>query len=250
MPKGVYLRKPFTSEHKRNLRYSHLGKELGEEHKANISKALLGHLTNEETKKKIGLSHQLVIRHTPEAAQKTSNTVRQLWQDPEYRERMSQAHKEHIHSEEQKHKISISTKEALLSPEINTKLREALRKNWQSEELRERHRQIFAGRIIYWKDKLPRGEQHHNWNGGTSYEPYSSEFNYSFKEAIKERDNYTCQLCGIREGADGWHLGIHHIDYNKKYTTQTNSITLLLLNKYPSLFVSVDGVLVDKEVEL
>lgn len=43
-----------------------------------------------------------------------------------------------------------------------------------------------------------------------------------FRSAIRERDNYTCQLCGmIRKGLD-----VHHIDENKLNCDPDNLITL------------------------
>ena len=66
-----------------------------------------------------------------------------------------------------------------------------------------------------------RGEKHWNWQGGKSFEPYGIEFNKELKEEIKERDNYTCQLCNEKEK-----LVIHHIDYCKKNNKKDNLITL------------------------
>jgi len=64
------------------------------------------------------------------------------------------------------------------------------------------------------------GEKNHAWRGGVSFEPHPPEFNETLKRKIRERDNYTCQLCGA-EGKD-----VHHIDYNKEHCEQPNLITL------------------------
>jgi len=64
------------------------------------------------------------------------------------------------------------------------------------------------------------GGNNPNWQGGISFEPYSPEFNEKLKNKIRERDNYTCQLCG-EYGRD-----VHHIDYNKKNCSPDNLITL------------------------
>ena len=76
------------------------------------------------------------------------------------------------------------------------------------------------------------GEQNPAWLGGKSFEPYTSDFNKQFKEAIKERDNYTCQLCSIFEDdhlkLHNRRLDIHHIDYDKKNTFPQNCITLCM----------------------
>lgn len=68
-----------------------------------------------------------------------------------------------------------------------------------------------------------RGEKNHNWNGGTGKDPYSFDFDKKLKTKIKKRDNYTCQLCGTTEKKK---LSVHHIDYNKKNSSEDNLITL------------------------
>ena len=63
-----------------------------------------------------------------------------------------------------------------------------------------------------------------NWKGGISFEPYSTDWNESLRRTIRERDHYTCQLCGKPQG-DRVH-SVHHIDYNKKNCDPDNLITL------------------------
>lgn len=60
------------------------------------------------------------------------------------------------------------------------------------------------------------GENAHNWHGGISFEPYCYKFNNAFKEAVRERDDYTCQLCGYEQKLDGRRLSIHHVHYDKE----------------------------------
>ncbi|GAH15014.1 unnamed protein product, partial [marine sediment metagenome] len=64
------------------------------------------------------------------------------------------------------------------------------------------------------------GDKNPSWRGGISFEPYPPEFNVVLKRKIRERDNYTCQLCGA-EGKD-----VHHIDYAKENCEPSNLITL------------------------
>lgn len=69
------------------------------------------------------------------------------------------------------------------------------------------------------------GENHYNWKGGISCEPYCDAWkDKEYKNSIKERDNYKCQ------NPDCWgtsnRLAIHHIDYNKKNCGPDNLITL------------------------
>lgn len=69
------------------------------------------------------------------------------------------------------------------------------------------------------------GVNNPNWQGGLSYELYPQEFNDELKQAIRMRDNYTCQICGSLESEIGT-LHIHHIDKNKKNSAPTNLVSL------------------------
>jgi transposase-like protein len=57
------------------------------------------------------------------------------------------------------------------------------------------------------------GENNPSWQGGTSFEPYCNKFNNRFKESVRRRDDYTCQLCGHKQNSRK--LSVHHIHYNK-----------------------------------
>lgn len=71
------------------------------------------------------------------------------------------------------------------------------------------------------KTSFKKGKEHPAWKGGCSYEPYSVDWTKTLKRSIKERDHYTCQVCGEQED-----LMIHHIDYNKKNSDPDNLVTL------------------------
>jgi len=59
-----------------------------------------------------------------------------------------------------------------------------------------------------------------NWRGGKSFEEYSLDWTETLKRAIRERDNYICQICS-KYGDD-----VHHKDYDKKNCNPDNLITL------------------------
>lgn len=58
------------------------------------------------------------------------------------------------------------------------------------------------------------GKHHPSWKGGISFEPYCQKFNNELKERVRDRDNRTCQNCGIKE--NGIKLTCHHIHYDKE----------------------------------
>jgi len=57
------------------------------------------------------------------------------------------------------------------------------------------------------------------------YKPYTSSFNQGKKNTVKERDNYSCQICGAPE-EESKPLSIHHINYSKKDSHLNNLISL------------------------
>jgi hypothetical protein len=67
-------------------------------------------------------------------------------------------------------------------------------------------------------------EKHWNWKGGKSFEPYSIDWTRTLRQSIRERDSYTCQLCGDKQG--DYAFSVHHIDYNKNNCNSDNLITL------------------------
>ena len=80
-----------------------------------------------------------------------------------------------------------------------------------------------------WKDPEYRkmmSEKHkggrcHTWKGGISFEPYSVDWTKTLKKSIRQRDRYTCQICGEEPS-----LNCHHIDYNKNNCDTSNLIIL------------------------
>ena len=69
-------------------------------------------------------------------------------------------------------------------------------------------------------------ENNPNWKGGKSFEPYPLGWNVTFKEQIRYRDGYKCQLCGKDEIENKRKLDVHHIDYNKINISLSNLISL------------------------
>lgn len=90
------------------------------------------------------------------------------------------------------------------------------------------NRLCFCSRecLIEWKikEKIFAGENNPNWKGGVSLEQYGLDFNSHLKLQIRQRDDFTCQLCGAKE--NGRALDCHHIDYDKQNNSEINLISL------------------------
>jgi len=72
------------------------------------------------------------------------------------------------------------------------------------------------------------GKNNPNWKGGLSFHDYGQDFNEKLKEEVRERDNRTCQLCGMVE--EGRKHDCHHVDYCKENNVKENLISLCRVN--------------------
>ncbi len=74
------------------------------------------------------------------------------------------------------------------------------------------------------------GKNHWNWRDGASFQVYPKEFNKELKQRIRERDNFTCCLCGKTEQEQLKELNriltVNHIDFNKQNCKENNLNTL------------------------
>lgn len=95
-------------------------------------------------------------------------------------------------------------------------------------KISEETRKKFIGRIPWNKgmEGWSAGKLNGNWNGGSSFLPYSLEWTQERKKIIRERDHYTCQNCWKKWENGKKQFSIHHIDYNKLNCNPENLITL------------------------
>ena len=70
------------------------------------------------------------------------------------------------------------------------------------------------------------GKEAPNWQGGVSFIPYPLGWTKTFKEYIRYRDGYKCQICGCPEVECNRKLDVHHKDYNKENLDPNNLISL------------------------
>jgi len=208
-------------------RLSHLGKFSSK--KGKTYEELYGEVRGEEIKEK-----NRVAQLRPKAKARKSAATKRQWADPEVRARRlfgmgvankksevkvrrSIACKKRSVDSEYLIRLSIAAKEAGNRPEVKAK-----RSGNNSPTKRSEVRKKISESHI--------GSKNPSWRGGISNKPYLFDFNEELKESIRERDNYTCQLCGKtnEECLEKWNrrLDIHHIDYNKKNSQDYNLISL------------------------
>jgi hypothetical protein len=131
------------------------------------------------------------------------------------------------------------TFEEIYGDEKAKKLKDKISVNLTGRKMSEKNKKILfdisKNRIVLQetRDKLSKtrkelglakGQKNPNWNGGLSFLPYSEDFNKSLKNEIRKRDDYTCQICLIKDVFSNF--PIHHIDYNKMNNSKDNLITI------------------------
>jgi 5-methylcytosine-specific restriction endonuclease McrA len=158
-----------------------------------------GSTLSDETKKQISLTLSRVLKGR-RPSQKTIDAAKIANSKPK--------------SEEHKQKLREANLGKKQSAETITKRVAKITGQRRTEEVKERMRQSNLG-----KNK---GEKSGMWLGGRSFEPYNTDWNDTLKRAIRERDHYTCKICG------GEGYPVHHIDYDKKNCNPDNLVTLCL----------------------
>jgi hypothetical protein len=119
-------------------------------------------------------------------------------------------------SEKHKLKISESKKGHCVLEETRRKLSDLNRGEnnpfygkHHSEETKRKISEINKGRVV------AKGENHPNWKGGISFEPYCINFDEPFKERCREFFGRICVECGKTEAENGRKLDVHHVNFNK-----------------------------------
>ncbi len=235
------MRKKVTKETRSKLRKASLERRLK-----------FGYINSPETRRKLS-----EINKGKKHSKDTIEKLRKIHSNrsKETRRRMSISQKGKKQSKETIRKRVIARKDYKHSEETIEKIREAHKGIRHSEQTKQKLSEMTKGKRHSEKTKQkmsetqkrienipphPTGEDHPNWKGGKSFEPYTPDFNGKFKEKIRERDGYTCKLCNLFEEDHiklyESRLYIHHIDYIKLNTFPQNCIALclrcnLLVNK-------------------
>lgn len=151
---------------------------------------------SEEWKKNMGKSKEgkpLLENH----CKKISKTRKRLFKEKKLKPSSSCFKKDHIVPKEWKQRISEAQKE----------------RTQTKEEIEKRISKI-------------RKENHYNWQGGISKNPYDQNWTPAYRRAVRKRDNQVCMLCGIHREKLNQALCVHHINHNKKMSFEENGISL------------------------
>lgn len=62
-----------------------------------------------------------------------------------------------------------------------------------------------------WISENKSGENNHNWRGGKIHERYYGPEWSAISERVRQRDNHTCQRCGLHQSEHFKALDVHHI---------------------------------------
>lgn len=186
MPNKAYMR---TQEYRQAISRALKGRKILWKDK--ISKGLKGHAVSVETRRKLSEKFKIIAKEKGFGK----------WM------------KGKIYTEERNKNVSKALKKAY---------REGRRRRFHTEESKKKMSASLKGRSVWNKGIF--GPKSHTWKGGLSFEPYSFDWTRELKKCIRERDNYTCQICSAKQEKITFH--VHHIDYNKKNCQSDNLITL------------------------
>lgn len=212
MPSGVYVRT--------------------EEHKKNISKVQKGHIVSKETRRKLSKYWKGYY----------ANGGIGFWKGKHF-------------SEEHKKNISKAKEGCTVSKETRKKISEANKgiKNYfygkhHSEKAKRKISVTHKGKP---KDRM-RGEKHYNWKGGVSSLAEQIRSSIQGREWVKEvfqRDNYTCQKTGTKNGNGRTvRLVAHHIKNFSKIIEENNIKTLDQAMKCYELWNMNNGITLEEEI--
>lgn len=110
------------------------------------------------------------------------------------------------------------------------KVSEEIKKKMSLAKFGIKHTEEHKRKISESNKGLNSKEKNGNWQGGKSFESYTTDWTETLKRAIRERDGYVCKICKKTQIEEletyGKKLTVHHIDYNKKNCNPDNLVVL------------------------
>jgi hypothetical protein len=188
-----------------------------------------------------GEARRLSALRAKNATPETREKHRKLWENPDFRKRVTEAIRNRGPiSEETRKRKSASAKIASQRPEHIAKIQpiinnpewrrrvgDAAKKDWLKPGQREKR--IAAIKNAYKRpevlDKVS-GENSNFYRTGKGRTAYPKEFCPKLKEEIRRRDEYMCQMPDCYKTQSGATHPVHHIDHNRHNNDKSNLITL------------------------
>lgn len=181
-----------------------------------------GHIRDVTFRRYSPLCHMCACA-TPEYREKHSVLSKKMWEDPEYREKMSgennpmkcEKNREKVRSawtperRENQRKIASERFGGENNPSKRQDVRQKIRDAWTPERIENMSGDGNPMKCDASREKI-RGENNHNWKGGITKirsRLWASAPYKAWRKAVFVRDGYTCQMCNIRCG----NLQVHHI---------------------------------------
>lgn len=207
MPRGVYVR---TEEHNKHNSESHKGRNFSEEAKKHMSEGQLGRKHTEATKQKIRDNHPHLSGKDAPMFGRTgekcpSYGVHRCGKDAPF-----YGHKHTNDTKQNISKLLTGEKNGMYGKHLTEETKQHLSEKHIGKKHSDETKQLM-------RDNSPHlsGENHSNWHGGLSYEPYCIKFNGEFKERVRDFFGRICFICGKNEIDNGRKLDVHHVNYLK-----------------------------------
>jgi len=181
--------------------HNHKGKHLSEKNRLGIGRSNRGKVRTKEMR---DARRAITLRwfSDPQNCEKLSKAISDKWEDPVYRGKM----------------MAFSN-----LPKVRKARSREAKKQWKNPSIARKMIERNVKTHIERAENY-RGVNSHFWRGGIAYFPYSPAWTRRLKRSIRERDNYTCQVCGALQ--EEVVFPVHHIDYNKENCDRENLITL------------------------
>ena len=273
------MKRQITEAHRRHLSESHMGikrtpealakarktmklKWKNPEYRNKVVQARMGHFTSEETKRKISKAH---VSISSEQERRIINLYQDGMTGAELEAELNIG--EHvIFSCLKRNNIEtrrVGIRNGCIPWNKDLKLSEEQKAKLNMEGLNIEHPWNRGKTGIYSEDRLKQmselmksrvGEKANNWKGGISYGHKTGYYSSRYKEwriKVFERDDYTCQDCGICSGnGKVTYLTAHHIKSFAKYPELrfevSNGVTLCetchcKVDKYRARFMNKEN---------
>ena len=207
MPSGVYVR---TEEHNKHNSESHKGRKISEEAKKHMSEGQLGRKHTEETKQKMRDNHPHLSGEDAPMYGRTGEKCPMFGVHRYGEDAPNYGHKHTDESKQKKGKSVSGEKNGMYGRHLTKEAKQHLSEIHIGKHHTEEAKQKMRG-----SRPKSSGENHPNWDGGLSYEPYYIKFNGEFKERVRDFFGRICFICGKSEMNNGRKLDVHHVNYLK-----------------------------------